>query len=276
MASDVQVYEPYSYHLPPLRPYLQELWRRRRFALHLAQTSLKARHVDSALGMLWLVINPLMLALVYYLLIAVLLGSKNSGPDYFAHLLSGLFAFYFTLTSISQGAKSVTSGGKLIMNIAFPKALLPLSSVMAALLTYIPMIAVYAVFHVATGQPVTLRLLLLPIVLLLHTIMNLGFAMFFATLTVYFRDTASFLPYFLRVWLYVSPVLWTLQDVPDRLRPIVAVNPLYAVLGAWHDLLDGVFPSPALWLGAVAWALAVFAVGAWFLLSREREFAVRI
>jgi teichoic acid transport system permease protein len=94
---------------------------------------------------------------------------------------------------------------------------------------------------------------------------------------VYFRDTMSFLPYFLRIWLYLSPVIWFAEDVPHRLAPFMRFNPLWSMLGGWTDLLvEGRVPPLSMWLSAVAWALASFALGSLFFISREREFAVRL
>jgi ABC-type polysaccharide/polyol phosphate export permease len=272
----VTVYEPHRNGLPPLLSYFRATWRRRQFAVHLARTSLRARHYDTVLGQLWTVANPIFLALIYYLLIAVILGAQTR-EGYLPFLLSGLFAFYFTRNAAGLGAASVISSGRLLMNASFPRILLPISSVVAALLMYMPMLIVYAAIHVITGQKVGPQLLLTLPILAVHALLNLGIAMFLGAATVYFRDTSSLLPYALRVWLYLSPVLYAVQDVPDRIRPFLALNPLYSLLGAWHAvLIDGRPPSLTVILAAIAWAVAAVVVGGWFFLSREREFAVRL
>lgn len=274
---DVQVFEPHSNGLPPLVPYLRELWRRRRFALHMARSNLKAMSYDTFFGQLWQLLNPLLLAAVYFLVFGVILGGNRGNPQYLAILLSGLFAFYYTRNAIGMGANSVIGGGRLIMNTAFPRALLPLSAMVSAFLLYMPTLLVYAVFHVVGGQPIGWQLLWIPPVIVIHTIFNLGLALIFAALTVYFRDTSSFLPYVLRIWLYLSPVLYSIEDVPLRIRPFLALNPLFPLFGAWHEILiDGIAPRPDLLGYGVLWALGLFLFGAWFFMSREREFAVRI
>lgn len=276
-APTVQVFEPHSHRLPPLRPYFRELWRRRKFALHMARTNLRAASYDTVFGQLWQVLNPLLLALVYYFVFGIILGNKGGDSGYLSALLAGLFAFYYTRNAIGLGSGSIVGGGRLIMNTAFPRALLPLSAVISSILLYVPALAVYSVFHVLGGQPVGRQLLYLPVVIAIHTVFNLGLALVFSALTVYFRDTSSLMPYILRIWLYLSPVLYAIEDVPERLRPYLAVNPLYPLFGTWHRILiEGQDPSLRLLGYAALWAIGTLVFGTWFFLTREREFAVRI
>lgn len=271
------VHEAHTRGLPPLRPYGRELMRRRRFAVHMARADLKAKHYDTVFGQLWRILNPLLLALIYYFVLGVILDTQKGSGDYFARLLGGLFAFYYTSNAVNFGAKSIVGGGGLIMNTAFPRALLPISAVISSLLTYLPMLAVYALFHLLRGLPIEWPLLLVPLIILIQTVFNLGLALILSAATVYFRDTASFLPYMLRVWLYLTPILWVIDDVPHRLRPLLGFNPLVPILTAWHDILvEGTSPGLGVLVWASAWAVAAALGGAWFFLSREREFAVRI
>src|SRR4051794_26730271 len=130
-AGEFHVHEPHKVGIPPLRPYVRMLWQRREFARELSSTQLRAQHYNTVFGKLWLVLNPLMLALVYFVLIDILRGGSR-GPAFFGHLIGSLFVFYFIHGCMSQGVKSVVSGGKLILNTAFPRVLLPLSAVLTA------------------------------------------------------------------------------------------------------------------------------------------------
>ncbi len=270
------VYEPHRIGLPPLRPYVRELWRRRQFAFELARSDLRATHFNTVFGQLWLVLNGLLLGSIYFVLVSIL-ARGGRGIEFLAHLIVCLFTFRFVSSSVRQGARSVVGGGKLILNTAFPRALLPLSSVLSAFMSFLPTILVYGVLHAVAGLPVGIHLLwLLPIFATL-IVFACGAAMLFAAAQVYFRDLASFLPYFMRIWLYTSPILYYVHEVPDRFKPIVAANPLYPMLGALSQVTDwGNAPSVAFLLWGLAWAVAMFAVGALFFVAREREFGVRL
>jgi teichoic acid transport system permease protein len=101
--------------------------------------------------------------------------------------------------------------------------------------------------------------------------------MFVAALQVYFRDVKNFLPYVLRIWLYASPVLYYAEQVPDKYKPLLEINPIGSLLAAWSDVLNaGHAPAAHDMLLGLAWGVVLFVVGALFFMSRERDFAVRL
>jgi teichoic acid transport system permease protein len=276
LAADRTVYEPHRIGLPPLGLYVRQAWARRQFAIELARTNLRSQHFNTALGQLWLIVNPLLLGLVYFILVDIV-RSGSRGPEFLAHLLLGLFAYRLVSMSVKQGAKSVVGGGRLILNTAFPRSLLPLSSTLVALMRFLPMLAIYAVMHAVAGLPVGPHLIWVVPIFVFLLVFSAGVAMLAAVAQVYFRDLGNLLPYFLRIWLYLSPVLYYASEVPERLKPILALNPLYPMLASLSDVANqGQSPSPVLLLASLAWALAFFIVGALVFISREREFAVRL
>jgi teichoic acid transport system permease protein len=274
------VYEPHRAGVPPLRPYITELWRRREFATEMSRATLRSANTLTVFGQLWLVLNPLLLAAVYYLLVQVLSGS-HQGMGYFARLTAGLFTFYFVAGSMQSGAASVVTSGKLLLNTAFPRLLMPFSAVRTAFFRFLPTVPVYLVFHILAGKGFGIGTLVALPFLFLLVVFSMGLAAFFAALQVYFRDTTSFLPYFTRIWLYTSPVLWTLDSIPHGFRKVAVLlevfNPLFAMLGGFtQGLVDGEVPRPAVWLVAAAWAFGTLVVGSLYFMSRERDFAVRL
>ena len=274
--SERHVYRPHRVGLPPILPYLRAVWRRRQFTFELARTKLRSSHYNTVFGQLWLVLNPLLLATVYFILVEIL-RQGTGGLPFFAHLMAGLFVFYFFASAVNQGAKSVVGGGRLILNTAFPRTLLPLSSVVTAFMRFLPTLVVYAAMHAAAGLPVGPHLLWALPIFAMIAIFAAGVAMLFAAAQVYFRDLSSFLPYVTRIWLYASPVLYYVEQVPARFKPILALNPLYPLLASWSDVLNqGQQPSASFLLWGLAWALAALVVGGLFFMSREREFAVRL
>jgi ABC-type polysaccharide/polyol phosphate export permease len=255
---------------------VRELWRRREFAVEMARTNLRAQHFNTAFGQLWLVLNPILLAGVYFVLVDIL-RSGSRGPEFFAHLVGGLFLYYFVQQTLQHSVKSVTSGGRLILNTAFPRALLPISAVIFAFMRFLPTLAIYAVIHVVSGLPIDVDLLwLLPIVAITF-VFACGLAMLVSAGHVYFRDLKSFLPYVTRVWLYATPILYYASEVPERYRWLLDVNPLASIVTSWSTVLDkGHAPPLDDMLKAAAWAVGVLVVSGLFFMSREREFAVRL
>src|SRR3954454_7651627 len=270
------VYEPHRVGLPPIRPYLRELWRRREFAFELARTDLRSQHFDTVFGQLWLILNPLLLAGVYFVLVDILRSGQRP-PGFFAHLVGALFAYYFVSDSVRRAIRSVTSGGRLILNTSFPRTLLPLSALIIGVRRFLPTLVVYIPVHLISGLPVTPALLWLIPIFGMMILLACGLSMIVAAAQVYFRDLKNFLPYALRVWLYASPVLYTAHEVPDRYSIILALNPLASLLTSWSDVLDkSITPPLHDMLIGLAWSVGLLIAGAVFFISREREFAVRL
>jgi teichoic acid transport system permease protein len=275
--SEFHVYEPHRAGLPPLGPYVRELLRRREFATEMSRSSMRSANTRTFFGQVWLVLNPLLLAFVYFLLVNVLAGG-GQGKEFFAHLCAGLFAYYFLSGCMATGASSVISAGKLLLNTAFPRLLLPFSAVRTSLSRFLPTVPVYIVIAIWADVPWSPVMLASVFFLACMILFGAGAAALFATLQVYFRDTASFLPYVLRIWLYVSPVLYYPEVIPERFRGLsLVLNPLYSMLGGYGDLLvRAIVPPPEIFAAAAIWALAAFLGGSLFFISRERDFAVRI
>jgi ABC-type polysaccharide/polyol phosphate export permease len=272
------VYESTATGMPPLRPYFIELWARRRFIWHLARSDLKAEHYDSAIGQLWVILDPLLLAAVYFLLRTVVRPS-GSGParnGIIAHLVWAVFVFTFVSNAMMAGARSLLNGRGLIMNAAFPRAVLPITAIIKSVFDFLPTVFVYFAFHLVLGQPFGLALLALPLLVVILTVMGLGLGLLFAPLMVFYRDTAGFLPYVTKIWLYVTPVLYFVREIPPALLVFLRFNPLYPSFAALEQIFNAQWPSPAYLVGSAAWALGFFLVGAVVFLARERDFAVRL
>jgi teichoic acid transport system permease protein len=275
-AEEHHVYEPHLVGLPPLVPYVREAWRRRGFAFELSRTKLRAQHYNTVFGQLWLVLNPLLLATVYFILVDILRGG-SSREGFFAHLVAGIFAYHLVSDAVRQGTKSVVSGGRLILNSAFPRVLLPIGSVISAVKRFIPCVIIYIPLHLVSGLPVGVELLWVVPLFALLVVMATGLAMIVGALQVYFRDLKDFMPYLLRVWLFASPVLYFADEMPEKYQFLLYANPLGQLLSAWSDVINaGMAPTAEQLAVASAWAFGLLIVGFLFFVSREREFAVRL
>jgi teichoic acid transport system permease protein len=286
--SEYQVYEPHKTGIPPLKPYFTELWRRRHFLTELSRTTMRASNSRTLFGQAWLVLNPLLLASVYFMLVYIISHNKG-GVAFLDHMVAGIFGFTFVSGTITTGATSVVGSGALIANMSFPRLLMPLASLRTGLFRFLPTVPVYLVIHGLTVEFATkTQKHAYPIAWSWHELLAVyflftmalfggGLACVFAALQVYFRDVSSFLPYMLRLWLYLSPVVWTIQTVPHRIERVMGFNPLFSIIGGWTSLLaEGHIPPMNLWIRAAIWAVVAFIAGSLFYMSRERDFAVRL
>lgn len=261
--------------MPKLIPYFRQVWSRKSFVYEYSRSVLRTQNFGSVFGQLWLILNPLLLACVYFLLIMVIGGAADGRR--FAHLTAGLFLFYLVTNAITQGAKSITSGGKLILNSAFPRFVLPLAATVISFIKFLPTLIVLGVITFVLASPISNALVLVPVILLLTLILALALSLLFATLNVYFRDTKNLLPYLTRAWLYLSPVLYESSSLKPALAPLNYLNPLASFIDSWSGILvDGEFPTSTQWLLMLTWSFGLLLIALYLFLSREREFALRI
>ena len=272
------VFEPHAVELPPIKPYLQELWDRRRFVKASARAEIQGKRSSTIAGQFWAVLDPLFTAAIYFFLIQILRGGQGGrGSSYqMTLLISGIFLFQFTRTSLNEGARSVVGGRGLLLNSAFPRALLPITSVYKGLLELAPAGAVYLVIHIAFGRPIGSGIAFLPLLLVLHTAINLGLALLFAALTVFMRDITQLMQYLLRVLFFVTPVLYPVSFLPPAVRTGMAFNPLFPVFAAYQAVIGGGVPTNLQLVGALFWAVVFLVVGGGLFLSHERAFALHV
>jgi teichoic acid transport system permease protein len=247
--------------------YLRELWQRRHFAWHVAMGGVRARTSSTTLGLLWWMLDPLILGAVFLLVFGVILDVRRGDPAYIGFLLSGLFAFTYTRTTMMGGGNTLTSNAHLIATQRFPRMVLPIAAVLegavAFLFSLVPFFLISGFAHGDWPGPYTL--VLIP-AFLFHTLFNLGLSLLVAQLVIPFRDIGNVVGHLARIWMYMSPVIYPLDErlrnAPAALVRILQFNPLAAILGLYRTaLLDK--PTEAYhWWGAAAWGVGLAVIGA--------------
>ncbi len=243
------------------RNYLRNLWRWREFGWFLAMGNLKARNASTTLGLFWWVLNPMIMAAVYFLVFGLILDGRRGEPQFVAWILSGVFVFNYTSTAITSGANSILSNGRLLINIRFPRLVLPISAIIETGAGFLLSLGVYfLIAWPADGVVPGLTVLLLPLVVVLHTVFNLGLAGWAARLAIPFRDINNLIPHLTRLWLYVSPIIWPLTFLRDRggwVEDVAVINPMFGLLSLYRTALMGRDPDLTAVLLAVGWTLLV-------------------
>jgi teichoic acid transport system permease protein len=264
---------------PKLRDYLPELWARREFVYELARCTLRAQNYLNAFGQLWLVLNPLLLGSVYYVLVDIISNGKHAS-NYFAVLLAGLFLFNFFSGILSQSAGSIIGSSRLVLNSRLPRLVLPITQIVIAFMRFLPSMLVFLVVHEIEGLPWGLNAFYALPAFLEVAMFGAGLGFVCATLQVYFRDFANLLPYVVRIWLFLSPVLWELQTElahHDLKSHVIALNPLSPMIGSWGDALVYNVTPPYSWvLQGLGWSAGALVLGVLVFIRREREFSVRL
>jgi teichoic acid transport system permease protein len=198
---------------PTLRVYLRELARRWSFIMGFATARNVAMYTEAKLGQLWQVLAPLLNAGVYFLIFGVIITGVSRGvPDYLPFLVTGVFVFSFTQRTFISTSKVITDSLPLIRALQFPRASLPLAYVMIELQQMLLSMAVLFVLVLAEGEPLTWYWLLAVPALVLLTMFNAGIGLFAARTGARVNDFAQLLPFLMRTWLYISGVIYSVQQ----------------------------------------------------------------
>lgn len=252
--------------IPAAGTYLNDLWNRREFALHLALGNLKARNASTALGLLWWVINPLLLGGIYGLVFGVILDVQRGEGDYLAYLLAGIFPFYYMRSAMTGGVNSITTNIKLISNLRFPRMILPLSALIEGLIGFVASLVVYIMIAgpLYGVWPGLYTLWLIPATLIM-TVFNLGLSALVARFAVPFRDINNLVPYVVRLWLYLSPIIYPVEFLEENLTGFMQtafkLNPLFSMLAVFRHALMGTPATQQDVLLSIGWAVVMLVVG---------------
>ncbi|MEU2061606.1 ABC transporter permease [Streptomyces sp. NPDC013455] len=250
---------------PSLPEYVRQLWARRHFIGAFATAKLTAQYSQAKLGQVWQVMTPLLNAAVYYFIFGVLLGTKHNVPDYVPFLVTGVFIWTFTQSSIMAGTRAISGNLGLVRALHFPRAALPISFALQQLQQLLFSMAALVVILLCFGVPVAASWVLALPALVLQFTFNAGVSMIVARLGAKTPDIAQLMPFVLRTWMYVSGVMWSIDtladkdDLPHIVTVLLEINPAAVYIDLMRFALIDSFHAaslpPHVWAAAVGWAL---------------------
>ncbi|CAL9453853.1 hypothetical protein SUDANB60_02489 [Streptomyces sp. enrichment culture] len=268
---------------PPLGAYVRQLWGRRHFILAFSQAKLTAQYSKAKLGQLWQVATPLLNAAVYFFIFGLLLGARKGipGDAYVPFLVTGVFVFTFTQSSVLAGVRAISGNLGLVRALHFPRASLPISFALQQLQQLLfSMIVLVVVMIGFRSYPDASWLLVVP-ALALQFVFNTGLALIFARMGSKTPDLAQLMPFVLRTWMYASGVMFSIpamledKNVPAWLADVLQWNPAAVYMDlvrfALIDKYDSSYLPPHVWAFALGWAVLAGVVGfVYFWKAEER------
>lgn len=263
---------------PPLGRYLKELWGARHFVSYDARVRLSVSQEHTILGKVWLVLNPMMLGLTFYLVFGLLLQTDRGIENFLGYLIVGLMMFLYTSRSFTAGARSIVQGKNLIKGFSFPRAALPLGIVVREAMSQVYVLIAMFLIVIAAPPSETITplwLLIIPI-FLLQTLFNWGAGMFFAPLVHRIPDLANLISLFTRLWMYSSGIFYDPSRFTDNptILALFHLNPLYQVLQmARGAILYETAPPLNSWLILGAWAVGALVLGLLVFWWNEESYA---
>jgi lipopolysaccharide transport system permease protein len=209
--------------------YLRDLMR------ELVIREMKLQYKSSILGVAWSLLNPLLQLLIFTFLFRVVmpLGIEN----YPAFLFSGMLAWTWFQLSLVQATSAITSHRELIRRPGFPAPILPAITVMTNLINMLLALPLLFIFMLISGGELKSTAFFLPLLMTLQFVFTLSIAYFLATVNVLFRDTQHIIGVMLQLLFFVTPVFYDGSRFPEKYQPLLKLNPMLHIIGAYRDLL---------------------------------------
>ena len=262
---------PSSTRLP--RFDLGELWAYRELGLFFALRDLKLRYKQTAFGVGWAILQPLVGALIFSALLGRSSRLPSDGIPYPVFVYTGLCVWFYFAGSLTATSNSLVANSGLVTKIYFPRIIAPLSAVLPSLIDLVVSLAILAAFMGVYGVAPSAALAFLPLAVVFVAAVVLAFGLWLAALNVQYRDVRPALGFLIQIWLFASPVVFASSLVPDEWRYVYALNPMVGVVDTFRWSLVGA-PAPGLdVLVSLAVAALTFVGGLVYFGRLQRRFA---
>ena len=257
---------------------LAAVWEYRELLFFLVWRDVKVRYKQTALGVAWIVLQPVISTVVFTLLFGGLLNVPSGGVPYPLFAMAALVPWNYFAGSLTRSSTSLVASSNLITKVYFPRLIIPLAGIFSGLVDFAVTFLVLVVLMIFYRVTPTWGVLLLPVFLLLAMVTALGFGLWLSALNVRYRDVNYLVPFLVQTWMYLTPVVYGATLIPEQFRFLLGLNPMtLVVVGFRWALLGGAAPTSQAPAGILVLSLvvlvAVVAGGLVFFRRTERTFA---
>lgn len=251
----------------------RDLWTHRDLFWFLAWRDVKVRYKQTALGVAWAVLQPLLTMVIFTLLFGRLAHLPSDGMPYPIFVYAGLLPWIFFSTAVTNSSNSLVGNAALITKVYFPRLVIPGAAVGAALVDFAIASIVLLLMMLYYGVSLSLSFLMFAPLVVLATLVATAVGMWMSALNVKYRDVRYALPFVVQIWLYLTPVIYPVGFIPQRWRWLLLLNPMTGVIEGFRSAFFGrPFAWSALAIGT-AITLAMLAYSTHTFRRMEREFA---
>jgi len=272
-----EMIEPGEILIQPLSGWIAINWRElfdfRELLFFLAQRDVKIRYKQTALGVAWAVLQPLLTMIIFSIIFGRFVGLPSQDVPYPLFVFAGLIPWLFFSNGVTAAASSLLNQQHLLTKIYFPRLFVPTASIGAFLVDMMISLVLYAFLLLAYGAVPGWRIIFLPFLILATVTATMGLGLTLAALTVKYRDVRYTVPFLMQILMYISPVIYPITIVPDRYRWIAELNPMCGLIDAYRSVILGTPWNPmAIFLGTIV-NLAMLVFGVFYFRKTERLFA---
>ncbi len=248
------------------------IWAYRELVKNLIHKDLKVRYGGSILGLAWSLLNPLAMIVVYSIVFKYIF--RIALENYTVFLITGLLPWSFFSSSVGASTVAVISDANLVKKISFPREILPLATVQFNLVQFLMALAVFFPALIFLQAELGWTLLAYPAVLALHVGFTLGIALLLSAVTVFYQDIKHLTEVGLMLLFWVTPILYPVSMVPERVRWLFKLNPLAVYITGYQDIIYfGRWPTWDTWVLGTLWVAASVALGSWVFRRCDPRFA---
>jgi ABC-type polysaccharide/polyol phosphate export permease len=265
-----------SEEMTTLGAVVGSLYRYRELLKNLVLKDLKLKYRGSVFGFVWSLVNPLLMIIVYALAFTYVLRVRSE--RFVFYLMLGQLSWTFFANSASMSTGSIVENSGLIKSVFFPRAILPMGTVLFNLAQYLLTVSVFLPAMLLWYQvPLSASMALFPVFLALQTAFTIGIALILATATAFLRDVRHLLEVALTALFWATPILYELRQVPEKLRLVILLSPMSSFIVAYQQLFFyREWPDPAVWVVASLYAAGAFVTGAMLILAFEDRFTEQV
>ncbi|MCC3297608.1 ABC transporter permease [Arthrobacter caoxuetaonis] len=251
---------------PSFIDYLISVWSFRHFVFFDSRARVQSGNRQDRLGSAWLLLNPLLNGIGYFLIFGLLLGASRGIENFIGYLVIGVFLFQFSTRTIVNGSRVIRTNQNVIQAFNFPRATLVVSVNVREFIANIPVLLVMLllILTISPVEEITWRWLLLIPAVFLQVLFNLGVGFLLAPLVARFNDLVHIISFFMRFWLFASCVMFSIERYESwpLIKSVVEANPLYLLLSIVRSsLLYAETPPWQSWAALAAWSLGALAIG---------------
>ena len=256
---------------------LLEVWAYRDVLWMLTLRDIKLRYRQTALGVVWVILQPLLAGLLFALIFGRFAKLPSEGQPYLLFVFAGIMGWNLFNGIIQRSGNSLVAESKLITKVYFPRLIIPVAGALSALVDFAVTLVLMAILLAIHGTWSGAWLALLPVVLAVNLALAVGLGLWISALNVRYRDFMYALPFLLQVWMYASPVVYGLSLVPERWQGWFILNPMCGVLEGFRQTFLGAsgLTVPAV-ITTLSAAVLTLTSGAVYFRSVEQEFAERL
>jgi lipopolysaccharide transport system permease protein len=244
---------------------MRELWQHRDLLFYLVLRDIRVLTSSTKLGMLWIFLQPLSVALVLIIVMGMFVKVPTGDVPYAVVVLSGFLSWNYLSGAINRASSSMIASSYLLTKVYFPRLIIPAVPVISGLIEFAALMLILFVAALHFGVAIRLTWLFVPAVASLAVALAVGVGLWFSALTIRFRDFSHAVPVILQIGTYASPVLYPVNLVPDRWRWLYELNPTVGVIELTRWALYGGAPFPASAVGiSLLFSAALIASGVIF------------